>query len=53
MFTILILINRKMKNIKFIKRESRKGFKIWDAFYSEKNMQLAVIESNLILNNIK
>ncbi len=39
-----------MKNLKFIKK-SEKGFKIWKANYSEKNMQLAILETNLILNN--
>jgi len=41
----------KNKQVKFIKR-SEKGYKIWKAFYSKRNMQLAVLETNLILNSL-
>lgn len=41
-----------MEAIKLIKRESRKGYQIWKAFYSKKTAILAVIETNLILTNI-
>lgn len=41
----------KNQNIKFIKK-SAKWYKIGKANYSKTNMQLAVLETNLILNNI-
>jgi len=35
--------------MKFIKKTEWKGYKIWKAYYSEKNMKLAVLEYNLIM----
>lgn len=37
--------------LKFIKKEKWLGKKIWKAYYSDKNADLAVLEYNLILNN--
>ena len=41
-----------MSNLKLIKKQAR-GYKIGKAFYSKKNMTLAIIETNLIFNNLK
>ena len=48
---ILTYKYNKMKNIKLIKKEA-KWYRIWKTFYSKKDSILAVIETNLILNNI-
>lgn len=38
--------------IKFLEKESRKGYRIGKAFYSKENMQKAVMEANLILSKL-